>query len=234
MRVEHGHERLPLIAFVHDVEHVAGVAPEPVEAGATNSSLTHTGTALAGQYGNIGTASTTYAGQPVSDTNPDHYFGDSAQGQITPTQVSCQDFISGTAPTLGQVNYSVDNGKIGQGINPGVFFFYTKITTTVPNQVVTVSQTNTSTNNAAKFLVHQGQARLYTGNCSSWKEGTLLAGGAGASFTVATPGNYVLSLKYDTKSIAGTTAPVPANIRYDFTTSLGGTTGGSVLLVKQP
>jgi hypothetical protein len=33
VRVEHGHERLPLIALVHDVEHVACVAPEPVETG---------------------------------------------------------------------------------------------------------------------------------------------------------------------------------------------------------
>ena len=38
-----------------------------------------------------------------------------------------------------------------QSINPGVFFFWTKITTTSPNQVVTVTQTNTSTNNAALF-----------------------------------------------------------------------------------
>jgi uncharacterized repeat protein (TIGR01451 family) len=154
-------------------------------------------------------------------------------GQIAPTQTTCQEFINGTSSTLGQINYPVSNGKIGQGINPGVFFFYTKITTSTPNQVVTVSQSNTSTNNAALFQVQQDQARLYTGNCSSWTAGTLIANSSGASYTIATPGTYVISIKYSTKSIAGTTAPVPANITYNFSTSLGGSTGASVLLKKQ-
>ncbi len=153
-------------------------------------------------------------------------------GQITPTQVDCADFVAG-APTLGQINYSVSGGKIGQNINPGVFFFWTTITTTVPNQVVTVSQTNTSTNNAALFTVHQGWDRLYKGDCSSYKTGTEIAGGSGASFTVAAPGTYHIGIKYSTKSIAGTTAPVPADITYNFSTSLGGNTGASVLLKKQ-
>jgi len=155
------------------------------------------------------------------------------EGQITPTQVDCTQFASGTAPTLDQINYSVSGGKIGQNINPGVFFFWTNITTTVPNQVVTVSQTNTSTNNAALFTVHQGWARLYQGDCSSYTTGTVIAGGTGASFTVPTPGSYIIGVKYQTKSIAGTTAPVPADITYNFTTSLGGSTGASVLLKKQ-
>ena len=56
---------------------------------------------------------------------------------------------------------------------------------------------------------------------------------ARASFTVAVPGTYHIGIKYQTKSIAGTTAPVPANITYNFSTSLGGNTGASVLLKKQ-
>src|SRR5262249_34197830 len=82
------------------------------------------------------------------------------KGQITPTNVDCSDFLSG-APTLSQINYKVSGGTIGQSINPGVFFFWTHITTTVPNQVVTVTQSNTSTNNSALFGVHQGWDRLY-------------------------------------------------------------------------
>jgi hypothetical protein len=31
--IEHGRERLALIALMNDVQHVAGVAPEPVKAG---------------------------------------------------------------------------------------------------------------------------------------------------------------------------------------------------------
>ena len=127
----------------------------------------------------------------------------------------------------------MSGGLIAQSINPGVFFYWTHITTTVPNQVVTVTQTNTSTNNSALFKVHQGWDRLYQGDCSSYKTGTQIAGGTGASFTVPTPGDYIIGIKYDSKSIAGTTAPVPANIIFNFVTSLGGSTAASVKLTKQ-
>src|SRR5215213_2121842 len=104
-------------------------------------------------------------------------------GLIAPTQTSCSDVLNGTAAVLGQINYSVSDGKIGQGINPGVFFFYSKITTTVPNQVVTVTQSNTSSNNTPLFEILNGQAWLYPANCSSHTDGTLTAGGANARFT---------------------------------------------------
>jgi len=154
-------------------------------------------------------------------------------GQITPTQVDCDQFASGTAPTLTDVFYKVSGGLIAQSINPGVFFYWTHITTTVPNQVVTVSQTNTSTNNTALFTVHQGWDRLYKGDCSSYKTGTEVAGGSGASFTVLTPGDYIIGIKYQTKTIAGTPAPVPANITYNFISSLGASTAAAVKLTKQ-
>ena len=49
---------------------------------------------------------------------------------------------------------------------------------------------------------------------------------------MATPGTYHIGIKYSTKSIAGTIAPVPSDITYNFATSLGGQTGASVLLKK--
>jgi hypothetical protein len=100
------------------------------------------------------------------------------------TDVGCTDVTSGTAAgsVLDTVSYPSSKGKIGQGISPGKFFFWTQITTTVPNRVVTISQSNTSTNNAVPFLIHQNWARIYTGDCGSWSTGTPTS--AGASFTV--------------------------------------------------
>src|SRR5207249_838133 len=61
-------------------------------------------------------------------------------GQILPTNTECSDFTSGTSPALPGIFYSLNGaGKINQSINPGVFFYYTYVTTTVPNQVVTTS-----------------------------------------------------------------------------------------------
>ena len=115
-------------------------------------------------------------------------------GLITHTNVDCGDVLSGNASNflIGGMNYPNSHGKIGQGIDPGKFFYWVKITTTTPNQVVTVSQSNTSTNNFPSIKIHQDWQRVYTGNCASFKTGTQIAGGAGASFTIATPGSYIV------------------------------------------
>src|SRR5262249_5519021 len=129
-------------------------------------------------------------------------------GQITDTSVGCEDVLSGNSLNfiVSAVNYP-GTTTIGQGINPGKFFFWSQITTTMPNQVVTVTQSNNSTNNAALFHIHQNWQRIYTGDCSSFATGMQINGGSGASFTVPTPGNYIIGIKYDPKSLAGT--PVP-------------------------
>jgi len=179
-------------------------------------------------YTNIGTATIPGA----SATDPSSYCNPpGSKGLITETNVACGDVLSGNALNflINQINYS-GRLAIGQGINPGKFFFWSKITTTVPNQVVTVTQTNNSTNSAASFPIHQGWARIYTGDCNGYQTGTEIGGGSGASFTVPTPGTYFIGIKYDPKGIAGTKIPVPATVKYTFTTSLGGTTGASVLL----
>jgi len=99
---------------------------------------------------------------------------------------------------------------------------------------VTVSQSNNGTPSAALFQVQQGQAILYSSNCTKLGSGTLTNGSTGASFTGLTVGgHYIIGIKYDTKSIAGTTAPTPANITYTFSTSLGASTGATVQLVKK-
>jgi len=223
-------------AGVHDVWKWA--AADLKAAGPGNLLVTSEGN---GGTGLITTDGSTYSVSPFSSETTPHEGADilncaapppPPQGIIAPTQTTCQDFTGGTAQALGQINYSVRGGTIGQGINPGVFFFYTKITTTIPNQVVTVSQSNTSTNNTPLFGILNGQAWLYPANCSSHRSGTVTGpNDSGASYTIPTPGTYIIGIKYQTKTIAGAPAPVPADITYNFTTSLGG--GASVLLKKQ-
>src|SRR5262249_11607105 len=145
-------------------------------------------------------------------------------GQITPTNVDCTDILNGTAPTLDAVNYPSKNGLIGQGMNPGVFFYWAKITVPAGTTSITVSQSNNSTNNAALFQIHQGWIRLYSADCSSFTTGTQNAAGTGGTFSVTPGASYIIGIKYNPKSIVGTPVPVPATITYTFTTSLGATT----------
>jgi len=184
----------------------------------------------------------TVNGNPLHRETNDGHQGDSPDarkmwvkptGIIAPASTSCNDVLNGTAQSLAQVNYSIGRGRIGQGINPGVFFYYVKITTTTPNQVVTVTESNTSTNNTPLFGILNGQAWLWNASCSSFAAGTTSGqNGGNASFTVPVPGDYIIGFKYQTKTIAGAPAPVPATVTYNFVTSLGIGTTGSVLLKK--
>jgi uncharacterized repeat protein (TIGR01451 family) len=154
-----------------------------------------------------------------------------ATGIIAPTSTTCEQVRDGTAATLGQINYSVTGGnKIDQNINPGVFFYFTKITVAA-STVVTVSEAQNDA--AALFQIHQGWDRVYKGDCSSYTTGTQNAALTGASFTLA-PGSYIIGIKYSTKSIAGTTAPTSDPVTYTFTaTPPGASSSASVLLKKQ-
>ncbi|MBC7220523.1 lamin tail domain-containing protein [Candidatus Bipolaricaulota bacterium] len=56
----------------------------PTLAPGASATLTKMGVAEAGQYANVGTATTTYNGQTVSDTDPSHYVGVDGYITITP------------------------------------------------------------------------------------------------------------------------------------------------------
>jgi hypothetical protein len=159
-------------------------------------------------------------------------------GLVAPTNTSCAQFAQGTAPALGSIFYTVNGGKIGQNINPGVFFYYAFITapagTTSSNPfVATVTQSNNSTNNAALFQANNGHAFLCTATGGTASNFSVSNVGSGATYTITAPGTYIISIQYSTKSIAGTKAPQPANITYNFVTNGLASTKGTVNLVKQ-
>jgi hypothetical protein len=148
-------------------------------------------------------------------------------GGIYPTNTSCQDFLGG-APLLPGINYTVQNGKIAQNINPGVFFYFSQITVTA-GEVVTTSQTSSS--GSALFVLNNGHAWAWTANCLTKVNMTPSANGTTASYTFPTAGTYILQLQYQTKSIAGSGAPVPANPTYSFDTNT--VVNGTIQLFKQ-
>ena len=100
---------------------------------------TASGTAVAGPYENIGTA-TGYTPQdvPVTDSDISSYIGRGEYGLIAPTSTSVGQYIDGTAMSFedyyaaqgGVIEYSVRNGQIHQ-TNPGVFFYYTGLSNTI-------------------------------------------------------------------------------------------------------
>jgi hypothetical protein len=146
--------------------------------------------------------------------------------QITPTQTTCQQFSSGTAATLGQIQYSTKGKTISQ-VNPGVFFYWVKVTTGAGNQSVAITQTIVSNNQSRFFTVASGSS-VYTASCSALASDTITQ--SGGTTTVSwnagtTGGTFFIGIKYSTGGVVGETTPNPSTVRYVFaTTGVGGST----------
>jgi hypothetical protein len=153
--------------------------------------------------------------------------------KITPTGTTCTQFRNGTAQTLSSLNYTVSNGKIQQNVNPGVFFYWVSVTAPAGNNTFTITQTIT-TGNFNTFFNLGGGSSVFNSNCNSVSN-TITQNGntTTVTFNAPTAGTYIISLKYDSKSVAGATAPTPPTVHYDFnTTGVPGSTSG-LDLIKQ-
>ncbi len=100
--------------------------------------FTATGTAVEGNYANVGTATASYEALGITATDSDEssYFGKPPiEGLIAPTGTTPQQYIGGTAETFqsyynsqgGVIQYGVKSGLINS-TNPGVFFYFTGAT----------------------------------------------------------------------------------------------------------
>jgi hypothetical protein len=152
--------------------------------------------------------------------------------KITPTGTTCNQFRNGTAETLPFLNYSVSGGKIKNNVTPGVFFYWTAVTVPAGNNVFTVTQTITTGNFTGTFNIASG-SNVFNSNCNSTSNNMTQAanGTVTVSFNAPVAGTYIISIKYDSKSIAGLTAPNPTTVHYNFaTTGVAGSTSGLDLI----
>jgi len=153
--------------------------------------------------------------------------------QITPTGTTCRDFSRGTADTLSSVGYSVKNGQINQ-VNPGVFFYWVRVTVPAGNNSFTITQTITTGNFNGLFDTASG-SNVFDSNCNSTGP-TITQNPTTGSVTVQwnapTAGTYFISIKYSASSVKGDPAPSPGTtVHYDFmTTGVPGSTSGLDLI----
>jgi hypothetical protein len=211
-------------------------------AGGTGSCTAVISSPTAGTTTIHASTSVTVGGLVLTRATGDSHAGDSADatklwtnggGVVTMFCVACSDVLAANVPpqfVISNVTYGNFKGNI-RGTSPGQLYYWAVVTTTTANQVVTVSQSNTSTNNATPLKVNSGVFRIYSGGCKSFTSGTVNAAKTGGSFTVATPGTYVIQVEFDTNVLENTPVPVPSTIVYTFTTSIGGS--ASVTLKPQ-
>jgi hypothetical protein len=126
-------------------------------------------------------------------------------------------------------------GNVIQQTNPGVFFYWVKVTVPAGNNSFLVSQTITTGNFSTLFTLASG-SNVFDANCVNGLKPTFTARGGSVSVQWNAPsaGTYIISLKYSTSSVVGVTAPSPPTVHYEFSTAgVPGSTSG-IDLVKKP
>ena len=148
-------------------------------------------------------------------------------GHIYPTSTSCNTYLNGAQP-LAQLCYSFRNNKVSN-ITPGVFFYFATITAPSSSFTIDVVQTK-SCASFSFFAIQQGnQINLFSSGCTTFAGGQQTTTGQGRiNVTNATPGaQYVISVKYDSKSVQGSAFTGSAPVcQYNFETRINGAVAG--------
>jgi uncharacterized repeat protein (TIGR01451 family) len=142
------------------------------------------------------------------------------------TVVTCSDFRNDAGSQLvGQLCYATRSGKVSN-VTPGQFFYYTTVTAPSASFCIDITETKSCAGLALFAIQQSNQLNLYNASCGTAASGTQVSLGLGrVCVSNAVPGAmYVLSVKYDSKSVVGAaftgTAPV---CQYSFQSSINGT-----------
>ena len=127
---------------------------------------------------------------------------------------------------VAQINYTAYANAVNTNTTPGQFFYYMGVTAPSSSFCVDVIQTK-SCSSISYFAINQtNQIILWNASCVKVVTGTEVSAGHGRiCITGAVAGTkYVLSVKYDTKSIVGSTfAGDPPTCQYNFESRINGT-----------
>ena len=152
-------------------------------------------------------------------------------GHIFPTQTTCCNYVSGNTPQLAQVCTKKLSGRTVGNAIPGVFFYYAYVTAPGSSFTIDVKQTNDGDLNKLFSVQNLQNVRLTTASCGSVRFTASLTNNdknAHYQVTGATANaTYVVSIKYDVKSIIGATYTGPDNVStYSFGSWVNGVLDG--------
>ncbi|HEU0208406.1 MAG TPA: hypothetical protein VFQ78_05445 [Candidatus Udaeobacter sp.] len=148
------------------------------------------------------------------------------RSQITPTETTCSQFSSGTADTLGSVQYDRSNGLMPR-VDPRNFLYWVTVTARAGDNIFTTTQTIT-TGNFNTFFAAIANGSMFDCNCvtlesKGWQDGGTVA----VEFNAPSAGTYYIAIKFNGQNLSGQSAPNPGStVRYDFTTGVLGLHSG--------
>jgi hypothetical protein len=149
--------------------------------------------------------------------------------QITPTNTTCSQFASGTASTLGELDYQVKNNQIFQ-VSPGVFFYWVKVS---GGGTYTIGQTKDQA--TAKYFTMAAGSNVYNSTCGTVNGARITYSSATGAVLVSFTGSgtFYIGIKYDASSVKGALAPNPTTVHYAFQQGSDASTNQKLNLVKK-
>ena len=176
--------------------------------------------------------------------------GDSAscevkgQSLLTPTQATCLQFVTDTAPELTELRYGIgkqqgqSTGLISE-VNPGHAFDFTPVTIgSIAGTADEVSIQQSTTNGFPEFTITQVQ--VLDSSCNALFFATCQEGAlpTDCTFEIGSPGSFVIRVRFDPMSISGSSAACPGLLSstYAFETLVDSviTSGDTVDLDPKP
>jgi len=150
--------------------------------------------------------------------------------------VTCNQFLSGTAPTLSELEYQLKGNpaKINQ-VDPGVFFYWVKFTASAGSNTVMITEAITSGNFGGLFTWQAG-SNVFDSDCNSQHASVSQVGGTvSLTFNAMSAGTYVGLVKFSANSVKGAAAPSPGTtVHYQISTSGVANSTEDLDLVKKP
>jgi len=140
--------------------------------------------------------------------------------QITPTNVTCDQFLSGTAPTLSLVEYTLKGSPaVINQVDPGVFFYWVKVTAAAGSNTFTVNEAITSGNFSTLFAMQAGSNVFDLGCVTLHPTISQLGGTVTVQFNAPSAGTYAILVKFSANSVKGAGAPSPTTVHYNISTA---------------
>ena len=185
---------------------------------------------------NAGTHSVTVTDTKNCTTSCSVVINENNCAHIFPTATTCCNYLAGPTSVfqLLQVCTTVSGGIVGNAI-PGVFFYYGDYTAPVAGTTtIVVKQSRNTASTILKPFDPQNlsNVRLLVDNCISVTPTSILIGtGANSgnvtiTFNAVAGKKYIVSVKYDVKSIIGSTAPA-GTATYSFAMFVNGSATAS-------
>ena len=169
--------------------------------------------------------------------NPQPTSGCGVNAGLFPTSTSCSSFSNGTALPLSALCYTSKSNKVAN-VTPGVYFYWAFITAPSSSFTVEVEQISQTSGFKLFRIVQANQAFVFRTGCTRQAAGIEFSPGqARINVTGATPGaQYIVSIKYDSKSVIGSPSAGNPIANYRFVTKINGSvaSGTDVTIPVRP